>query len=260
MSQVFKLAQRSFSTSFRHGLIEGGITEVLRSRLRASPSLKLVYAVVCGEVGYYDRDKDSHPYKGADIAIVKRALIDEAVTKKRLPPALLVEVMSPFNLTKEGKAEMAEKVQNALDCEGGSLAAWVVYHANIEGSPGTGVQQFKRGDNVDLDIPLVTGSTALYDGIGMENPVRVSELFDEEESENSPAPVQTQTHVPSQTQTSAPSQTQTSAPSQTQTSAPLQTQTSAPLQTQTSAPLQTQTSAPAPGPPAPAQQSPHTRT
>ena len=52
-----------------------------------------------------------------------------------------------------------------------------------------------------MDVPLVTGSTALYDGIGMENPVRVSELFDEEESEKSPAPVQTQSPMP---QTSSP--------------------------------------------------------
>jgi len=63
----------------------------------------------------------------------------------------------------------------------GTKVAWVVYHKSVPFDRRVvGVQQFKNADEVNLKIwPIVSATAALDDGVGLQEKIKVGEIYDD---------------------------------------------------------------------------------
>jgi len=145
--------RRLMVTSVRHGITEGNINYQVRRRLPQG------WTASCGEAGYFDGES----VKGADVMVFKKESLTQDSALRSTPP-LLIEVMSPSNLTSIGKEELKAKITAALKNQ--TMVVWVVFHDEV-GTPG--VQVHTKKDGYKETAELIVGDAELNDGgIGLK--------------------------------------------------------------------------------------------
>jgi len=142
--------KRTMVTSVRHGKVEGEIYVHMVKKLPKG------FDVSLGEAGYFD----GAVVRGADVMVYEKEKLKEDQSSLAETPYLLVEVMSPSNLTPAGLVEISQKVNTALQRQ--TKVVWLIF-----------IEKVKRGVQVHkekyVDSPLLTGDTKLDDaGLGFQ--------------------------------------------------------------------------------------------
>jgi len=152
--------QRGFATSYRHANLQGFL--VFRISQKLGTKLGSQFAVNCGEVGFRDPTDVEH-LLAADIAVTEHNPALELTTLK-YPPLLLIEIMSPSNLSSSGDMtpDVKEKLICAFKGEHPTRVAWVVYHNTIVGTKTAthGVEVYTKNTKPKLYV----GDEILPDG------------------------------------------------------------------------------------------------
>jgi len=163
-----KTQTRSKVTSGPHSSLMARISFLIESRLDRSK-----WKLFVGDIGYIDTlARIPMRIVGADLALWPASF---GIPSSVFPcsPYLLIEIISPYNLTSKGEAEFKRKIDNALKDQ--TKVVWVIFPQTEQKDKIYGVQV--HTDNYQKDKPLLKGGEFLPDG-GINLKISPEEIFE----------------------------------------------------------------------------------